>query len=148
MTTVSSALKGIDLKCSRGDFFALLGPNGAGKSTTIGIICSLVRKTSGSVTIFGRDIDADFSRPSRLIGVVPQEFNFNQFEKPIDILINQAGYFGIPAEIAAERAEKYLRQLGLWDKSHVPSRTLSGGMKRRLDDCPCADSRTQIAGAR
>ncbi|MDA9094791.1 ABC transporter ATP-binding protein [Porticoccaceae bacterium] len=126
------ALKGIDLNVAEGDFFALLGPNGAGKSTTIGIICSLVRKTAGSVTIFGHDIDADFSSAKQFIGVVPQEFNFNQFEKPLDILINQAGYYGIPAKIAAERAEKYLKQLGLWDKAHVPSRTLSGGMKRRL----------------
>lgn len=126
------ALKGIDLNVAEGDFFALLGPNGAGKSTTIGIICSLVRKTEGSVTIFGHDIDADFSAAKQYVGVVPQEFNFNQFEKPIDILINQAGYFGIPAKIAAERAEKYLVQLGLWDKAHMPSRTLSGGMKRRL----------------
>ena len=126
------ALKGISLEVQPGDFFALLGPNGAGKSTTIGIICSLVLKTSGSVSIFGCDIDTDFSQAKQHVGVVPQEFNFNQFEKPVDILINQAGYFGIPREIAAERAEKYLRQLGLWDKSHVPSRTLSGGMKRRL----------------
>ena len=126
------ALKGIDLNVAEGDFFALLGPNGAGKSTTIGIICSLVRKTAGSVAIFGHDIDADFSSAKQFIGVVPQEFNFNQFEKPIDILVNQAGYYGIPAKIAAERAEKYLFQLGLWDKAHVPSRTLSGGMKRRL----------------
>ena len=126
------ALKGIDLNVAEGDFFALLGPNGGGKSTTIGIICSLVRKTAGSVTIFGHDIDADFSSAKQFIGVVPQEFNFNQFEKPIDILVNQAGYYGIPAKIAAERAEKYLKQLGLWDKAHVPSRTLSGGMKRRL----------------
>jgi ABC-2 type transport system ATP-binding protein len=126
------ALKGIDLNVAEGDFFALLGPNGAGKSTTIGIICSLVRKTEGLVTIFGYDIDADFSGAKQYVGVVPQEFNFNQFEKPIDILINQAGYFGIPAKIAAERAEKYLVQLGLWGKAHMPSRTLSGGMKRRL----------------
>ena len=126
------ALKGISLAVQQGDFFALLGPNGAGKSTTIGIICSLVLKTSGSVSIFGCDIDSDFSQAKQNVGVVPQEFNFNQFEKPIDILINQAGYFGIPRDIAIQRAEKYLRQLGLWDKSHVPSRTLSGGMKRRL----------------
>ena len=126
------ALKGISLEVQPGDFFALLGPNGAGKSTTIGIICSLVRKTGGKVTIFGCDIDTDFSQAKQYVGVVPQEFNFNQFEKPFDILINQAGYFGIPREVAAERAEKYLRQLGLWEKSHVPSRTLSGGMKRRL----------------
>jgi ABC-2 type transport system ATP-binding protein len=115
-----------------GDFFALLGPNGAGKSTTIGIICSLVRKTTGSVRVFGHDIDEDFSTAKQYVGVVPQEFNFNQFEKPIDILINQAGYYGIPANIAHERAEKYLKQLALWDKRDTPSRTLSGGMKRRL----------------
>ncbi|MDA9664527.1 ABC transporter ATP-binding protein, partial [bacterium] len=117
------ALKGVDLDVAEGDFFALLGPNGAGKSTTIGIICSLVRKSEGSVTVFGQDIDTDFSAAKQYVGVVPQEFNFNQFEKPIDILINQAGYFGISAKVAAERAEKYLLQLGLWDKAHVPSRT-------------------------
>ena len=126
------ALKGISLTVKQGDFFALLGPNGAGKSTTIGIICSLVLKTSGTVSIFGCDIDTDFSQAKQYVGVVPQEFNFNQFEKPIDILVNQAGYFGITREIAVERAEKYLRQLGLWEKSHAPSRALSGGMKRRL----------------
>jgi len=126
------ALKGISLTVQQGDFFALLGPNGAGKSTTIGIICSLVLKTSGSVSIFGCDIDTDFSQAKQLVGVVPQEFNFNQFEKPVDILINQAGYYGIPRDIAIGRAEKYLRQLGLCDKREVPSRTLSGGMKRRL----------------
>ena len=126
------ALKGIDLEVSQGDFFALLGPNGAGKSTTIGVICSLVRKTSGKVKIFGIDIDEDFSAAKQFVGVVPQEFNFNQFEKPIDILITQAGYYGIPASIATERAEKYLKQLGLWEKHNMPSRSLSGGMKRRL----------------
>ena len=126
------ALKGIDLEVSQGDFFALLGPNGAGKSTTIGVICSLVRKSSGTVKIFGIDIDEDFSAAKQYVGVVPQEFNFNQFEKPIDILITQAGYYGIPVPIATERAEKYLKQLGLWEKRNVPSRSLSGGMKRRL----------------
>jgi ABC-2 type transport system ATP-binding protein len=126
------ALKGIDLNVAPGDFFALLGPNGAGKSTTIGIICSLVRKTAGTVKIFGHDIDQDFSLAKQYVGVVPQEFNFNQFEKPIDILINQAGYYGIPAKLARERAEKYHKQLALWDKRDTPSRTLSGGMKRRL----------------
>ena len=110
----------------------MLGPNGAGKSTTIGIICSLVRKSSGQVEVFGNDIDKDFSAAKQFIGVVPQEFNFNQFEKPIDILITQAGYYGIPVEIASGRAENYLKQLGLWDKRDVPSRSLSGGMKRRL----------------
>ena len=126
------ALKGIDLEVKEGDFFALLGPNGAGKSTTIGIICSLVRKSSGRVKIFGIDIDEDFSAAKQFVGVVPQEFNFNQFEKPIDILITQAGYYGIPVPVATERAHKYLKQLGLWEKHNVPSRSLSGGMKRRL----------------
>ena len=98
------ALKGIDLDVAKGDFFALLGPNGAGKSTTIGIICSLVRKTEGVVTIFGHDIDKDFSIAKQFVGVVPQEFNFNQFEKPIEILVAQAGYYGIKANIALERA--------------------------------------------
>ncbi len=126
------ALKEIDLDVAQGDFFALLGPNGAGKSTTIGIICSLVRKTGGSVSIFGYDIDQDFSTAKQYVGVVPQEFNFNQFEKPIDILVAQAGYFGIKADLALQRAEKYLRQLGLWEKRNELSRNLSGGMKRRL----------------
>lgn len=126
------ALKGIDLEVKEGDFFALLGPNGAGKSTTIGVICSLVRKTSGSVKIFGIDIDEDFSSAKQFVGVVPQEFNFNQFEKPIDILVTQAGYYGIPAAIARKRASKYLKLLGLWEKHNMPSRSLSGGMKRRL----------------
>lgn len=126
------ALRGIDLEVAPGDFFALLGPNGAGKSTTIGIICSLVRKTTGSVKIFGHDIDKDFSLAKQFVGIVPQEFNFNQFEKPIDILVNQAGYYGIPKALAVERAEKYLKQLALWDKRDIASRTLSGGMKRRL----------------
>ena len=126
------ALKGIDLEVKEGDFFALLGPNGAGKSTTIGIICSLVRKSIGRVKIFGIDIDEDFSAAKQFVGVVPQEFNFNQFEKPIDILITQAGYYGIPVSVATERAHKYLKLLGLWEKHNVPSRSLSGGMKRRL----------------
>jgi ABC-2 type transport system ATP-binding protein len=126
------ALKGIDLEVKEGDFFALLGPNGAGKSTTIGVICSLVRKSSGGVKIFGIDIDEDFSAAKQYVGVVPQEFNFNQFEKPIDILVTQAGYYGIPAPIATQRAHKYLKLLGLWEKHNVPSRSLSGGMKRRL----------------
>jgi ABC-2 type transport system ATP-binding protein len=126
------SLKGIDLEVAAGDFFALLGPNGAGKSTTIGIICSLVRKTGGSVSIFGHDIDRDFSAAKRLIGVVPQEFNFNLFEKVQDIVITQAGYYGLPRELAVQRAERYLRQLGLWDKRKESARTLSGGMKRRL----------------
>lgn len=126
------ALRGISLEVTPGDFFALLGPNGAGKSTTIGIISSLVRKTSGKVAIFGKDIDLDFSAAKSYLGVVPQEFNFNQFEKVEDIVINQGGYYGLPLRVARQRAEKYLRQLGLWDKRRDPSRSLSGGMKRRL----------------
>ncbi|MFJ5297036.1 ABC transporter ATP-binding protein [Pseudomonas sp. SLFW] len=126
------ALKGIDLDVAEGDFFALLGPNGAGKSTTIGIISTLVNKTTGTVNIFGHDLDRNPAQLKRSIGVVPQEFNFNQFEKTFDIVVTQAGYYGIPPKIAKERAEQYLTQLGLWDKRNVPSRSLSGGMKRRL----------------
>ncbi len=126
------ALKGIDLDVQQGDFFALLGPNGAGKSTTIGIICSLVQKTAGTVKVFGSDIDTHFSQAKKDIGIVPQEFNFNHFEKPFDILVTQAGYYGLPLKLATERAEKYLRKLDLWDKRSVQARTLSGGMKRRL----------------
>lgn len=126
------ALKGIDLEVKAGDFFALLGPNGAGKSTTIGIISSLVNKTSGSVSVFGTDIDVNFPKAKRDIGIVPQEFNFNIFEKPFDILVNQAGYYGMPRAEAVKNAELYLKELGLWEKRNVPSRTLSGGMKRRL----------------
>ena len=126
------ALKGIDLDVEQGDFFALLGPNGAGKSTTIGILCSLVRKTAGKVEIFGIDIDQDFPLAKSFIGVVPQEFNFNGFEKIRHILIAQAGYYGIPRKLASERAEKYLKQLGLWEKRDTSARMLSGGMKRRL----------------
>ena len=126
------ALKGIDLRVEQGDFFALLGPNGAGKSTTIGIICSLVSKSEGKVTVFDADIDVDFPKAKKYIGIVPQEFNFNQFIGARDILISQAGYYGLPSSIARERAEHYLKKLGLWDKRDVPSRMLSGGMKRRL----------------
>ena len=126
------ALSGIDLDVAEGDFFALLGPNGAGKSTTIGILSTLVNKTGGTVNIFGHDLDRNPAALKRSIGVVPQEFNFNQFEKTFDIVVTQAGYYGIPAKIAKERAEKYLTQLGLWDKRDTPSRSLSGGMKRRL----------------
>lgn len=127
-----SALKGIDLTVQPGDFFALLGPNGAGKSTSIGIVSSLVRKTSGTVSIFGHDLDTDLEQAKRQIGVVPQEFNFGQFEKVIDILATQAGYYGIPSKRAYAQAEKYLHQLGLWDKRDQQARVLSGGMKRRL----------------
>lgn len=126
------ALKGIDLDVAEGDFFALLGPNGAGKSTTIGILSTLVNKTSGSVNVFGHDLDREPAALKRCLGVVPQEFNFNQFEKTFDIVVTQAGYYGIPPRLAKERAEQYLTQLGLWDKRDVPSRSLSGGMKRRL----------------
>jgi ABC-2 type transport system ATP-binding protein len=126
------ALQGIDLDVAEGDFFALLGPNGAGKSTTIGILSTLVNKTSGTVNVFGHDLDRSPSALKRCIGVVPQEFNFNQFEKTFDIVTTQAGYYGIPSKLAKARAEQYLTQLGLWDKRDVPSRMLSGGMKRRL----------------
>ena len=126
------ALKGIDLIVQTGDFFALLGPNGAGKSTTIGILCSLVNKSSGSVKVMGYDIDSEFGMAKRRLGVVPQEFNFNQFEKTQNILINTAGYHGIPRLEAMPRIEHYLNRLGLWDKRGEPSRALSGGMKRRL----------------
>lgn len=127
-----AALKGIDLEVKQGDFFALLGPNGAGKSTTIGIICSLVRKSAGRVVVFGKDIDVDFPGAKREIGVVPQEFNFSMFEKVVDVVLNQAGFYGLPRKLAAERTEKYLTQLGLWDKRNDQARMLSGGMKRRL----------------
>ncbi|MBU2648013.1 ABC transporter ATP-binding protein [bacterium] len=126
------ALKGISFEVQQGDFMALLGPNGAGKSTTIGIISSLINKSSGKVRIFEHDIDTDFSAAKRNIGIVPQEFNFNQFEKVGDILRAQAGYFGIKPAIAGQRTEKYLKLLGLWEKQGQPSRNLSGGMKRRL----------------
>ncbi|AWF80735.1 ABC transporter [Microbulbifer sp. A4B17] len=126
------ALKGISFDVQPGDFFALLGPNGAGKSTTIGIICSLVRKSGGAISIFGQDIDIDFAAAKRLLGVVPQEFNFSQFEKVFDIVVTQGGFYGMPRKLAEERTEKYLKQLGLWDKRATQARMLSGGMKRRL----------------
>lgn len=126
------ALKGIDLDVAQGDFYALLGPNGAGKSTTLGVVCSLVQKTAGSVSIFGIDIDKDFARAKYHLGVVPQEFNFNQFEKVLDIVIAQAGYYGMSRRLALPRAEELLRDLGLWDKRNGTAMMLSGGMKRRL----------------
>ena len=126
------ALKGIDLRVEAGDFFALLGPNGAGKSTTLGILASLVRKTSGQVSVFDADLDSDPARLKTYLGFVPQEFNFNQFEKVGDIVRTQAGYYGMPMKAAARNAERYLRELGLWDKRNSPARMLSGGMKRRL----------------
>jgi ABC-2 type transport system ATP-binding protein len=126
------ALKGIDLAVEEGDFFALLGPNGAGKTTLIGIVTSLVRKTGGVASIFGYDIDRQLEQAKSCIGVVPQEINFNMFETPLTIVVNQAGFYGIPRAIAHQRAEKYLKQLQLWEKRNHASRGLSGGMKRRL----------------
>ncbi|MDB1696174.1 ABC transporter ATP-binding protein [Enterococcus casseliflavus] len=126
------ALKGIDLTVDEGDFYALLGPNGAGKSTTIGIITSLVNKTSGEVKIFGYDIDTDLVRAKQKIGLVPQEFNFNPFETVQQIVVNQAGYYGVSRKEALSRAKKYLKQSNLWEKRNVRARMLSGGMKRRL----------------
>src|SRR5208282_1475089 len=126
------ALAGVDLDVEQGDFFALLGPNGAGKTTLIGIITSLVNKTAGTASVFGFDIDRQLERAKSCIGIVPQELNFNQFESPLTIVINQAGFYGIPRPVARERAEKYLRQLQLWDKRNGAARGLSGGMKRRL----------------
>ena len=128
----TQALKGIELKVKQGDFFALLGPNGAGKSTVIGIICSLVNKSKGTVSVFGHDLDRDIEAVKSRIGLVPQEFNFNMFEPVVEIVINQAGYYGISRSVAAKRAEQYLKQLGLWEKRRAMARELSGGMKRRL----------------
>ncbi|MGP1956255.1 MAG: ABC transporter ATP-binding protein [Arsenophonus sp. NC-PE1-MAG3] len=126
------ALTGIDLYVEMGDFYALLGPNGAGKSTTIGIISSLVNKTSGKVKVFGYDLDKDVVNLKRQLGLVPQEFNFNPFETVLQIVLNQAGYYGVPRSLALSRAEIYLSQLALWNKRNEPARDLSGGMKRRL----------------
>jgi len=126
------ALKGIDLDVPEGDFFALLGPNGAGKSTILGIVCSLVQKTAGKVSIYGIDIDRDFPKAKYNLGVVPQEFNFSQFEKVEDIILAQAGYYGMSLREAKPRCDQLLKELGLWDKRNGPARMLSGGMKRRL----------------
>jgi len=126
------ALKGIDLEVEQGDFFALLGPNGAGKTTMIGIMTSLVTKTAGDVVVFGHDIDRELEAAKACIGVVPQELNFNMFETPETIVVNQAGFYGIPRAEARRRAQQYLKQLQLWDKRDKASRSLSGGMKRRL----------------
>jgi ABC-2 type transport system ATP-binding protein len=126
------ALKGIDLDVDQGDFFALLGPNGAGKTTAIGIVSSLVNKTSGKAYVFGHDIDTELETAKTCLGVVPQEVNFNQFEKVSTILVNQAGFYGIPRHAAKDRVERWLVKLQLWDKRDAVSRTLSGGMKRRL----------------
>ncbi|QGU32739.1 ABC transporter ATP-binding protein [Thermochromatium tepidum] len=126
------ALKGVDLQVEEGDFFALLGPNGAGKSTFIGIVSSLVNKTSGRVSVFGHDLDRDPEGVKACIGLVPQEFNFNLFLPVIEVVLNQAGYYGIPRPLAKARAERYLRQLDLWDRRDTEMRRLSGGLKRRL----------------
>jgi ABC-2 type transport system ATP-binding protein len=126
------ALRGVDLRVEEGDFYALLGPNGAGKSTTIGIISSLVNKSSGKVSVFGYDIDTDLVNAKRQLGLVPQEFNFNPFETVIQIVLNQAGYYGVPRNVAQSRAETYLSQLDLWGKRNERAIRLSGGMKRRL----------------
>ncbi len=127
-----TALKGINLSVKQGDFFALLGPNGAGKSTTIGIMTSLVNKTAGEVKVFDHSIDNELEQAKSYIGLVPQEFNFNQFESLTRILVNQAGYYGVDRKLAHQRAEKYLKKLDLWDKRDDAARMLSGGMKRRL----------------
>ncbi|CAM3053917.1 ABC transporter ATP-binding protein [Vibrio tubiashii] len=126
------ALKGISLNVAKGDFYALLGPNGAGKSTTIGVISSLVNKTSGQVKVFGYDIDKSLELAKQNLGLVPQEFNFNQFETVEQIVLQQAGYYGVPKQLAKERAQKYLTKLDLWEKRSERARNLSGGMKRRL----------------
>jgi ABC-2 type transport system ATP-binding protein len=126
------ALKGINLEVAEGDFFALLGQNGAGKSTTIGIICSLVNKTAGQVSVFNHNMDMELDAAKLCIGVVPQEMNFNPFERISQIIINQAGYYGIPRKVAEERAERYLKKMGIWDKRDQACLRLSGGMKRRL----------------
>src|SRR5690242_17045337 len=122
------AVKGIDLDVEQGDFFGVLGPNGAGKSTTIGIIASLVNKTDGQVLVMGHNLDREPEKVRQAIGLVPQEFNFNVFERVIDIITNQAGYYGIPYQQALQRAEYYLKKLGLWDKAKEPARNLSGGL--------------------
>lgn len=126
------ALRGIDLTVEEGDFYALFGPNGAGKSTTIGIVTSLVNKTSGKVKIFGYDLDTEMVRAKQQIGLVPQEFNFNPFETVQQIVVNQAGYYGVSRKEAMKRSEKYLKQSNLWEKRNERARMLSGGMKRRL----------------
>lgn len=131
-STGTKALKGVSFSVESGEIFALLGANGAGKTTLIGILCGLVNKTGGSASVFGIDLDSDPERVRSQIGVVPQEFNFSIFEKVIDIVVDAAGYYGVPRSVATKRAEEILKDLGLWDKRNAVSRTLSGGMKRRL----------------
>lgn len=126
------ALNGVDLTVTEGDFFALLGPNGAGKTTLIGILSSLVTKTSGKIMVFGKDMDTELQTIKSYIGLVPQEFNFSVFDKVLEIVVTQAGYYGLPKKLAYERAEKYLTQLSLWEQRNATPRMLSGGMKRRL----------------
>jgi len=126
------ALKGIDFAVEEGDFYALLGPNGAGKTTAIGIVASLVNKTAGKVEVFGHDIDRELEAAKTCLGLVPQEINLNLWEKVENVVLNQAGYYGLGRRLAAERAEKYLKALRLWDRRHHSARSLSGGMKRRL----------------
>jgi ABC-2 type transport system ATP-binding protein len=128
----TEALRGISLNVEKGDFFALLGPNGAGKSTTIGIVTSLVRKTSGDVKVMGYDLEDQVSDVKQMIGIVPQEFNFNIFQSVEEVVTNQAGYYGIPARIAKKNVKYFLQKLGLWEKRKAKTQTLSGGMKRRL----------------
>jgi len=130
--TGTEALKGVSLTVPAGDFYALLGPNGAGKTTLIGITTGLVSKTSGSVSVFGYDVDAETEKAKSMIGLVGQEVNFNPFEKPIDIVVNQGGYYGVPRSVALPRAEKLLTDLGLFEKRNGKAMELSGGMKRRL----------------
>ena len=126
------ALQGIDLAVPEGEFFGLLGPNGAGKSTTIGVVTSLINRSGGTIEVFGVDTEKDLEGAKRMIGVVPQELNINQFEQPLQIVAQQAGYYGVPWREARERASECLRWMGLWDKRSVMARSLSGGMKRRL----------------
>lgn len=130
--TGTEALKGVSLTVPAGDFYALLGPNGAGKTTLIGIVTGLVSKTSGTVSVFGHDVDSETEKAKAMIGLVGQEVNFNPFEKPIDIVVNQAGYYGVPRSVALPRAEKLLTDLGLFEKRNGKAMELSGGMKRRL----------------
>ena len=146
--TACRRCKGVDLEVEQGDFFALLGPNGAGKTTLIGIITSLVNKTAGEARVFGHDIDRELEAAKACIGIVPQEINFNMFESPFTIVVNQAGFYGIPRPVARQRAEKYLKQLQLWDKRNGISRGLSGRHEAAPDDRARADARAAPADPR